>query len=88
MTEKTEKSSVNSHRKVTARDLEIPMGKRTKLYRALEILPGFLSYAMIIALFVLSWISPVLGSIYLLFIITIKRKYIISILYPHGSYTM
>ena len=51
------------------KDLEIPRGRRTKLYRFFEILPGFLSYVAVIALFVLSWISPVLGSIYLLVIV-------------------
>lgn len=51
------------------KDLEIPLGKRTKLYRFFEILPGALSYFMVILLFVLSWISPILGAIYLLLII-------------------
>ena len=49
----------------SVRGLEIPLGKRTKLYRFLEILPGVLSYIVVILLFVLSWISPVLGAIYL-----------------------
>lgn len=52
-------------------DLEIPLGKRTKLYRLFEILPGFLSIMMIAMLFVFSLISPTLGAIYLLIIITI-----------------
>lgn len=52
-------------------DLELPLGKRTRLYRFFEILPGVLSYSMIIALFVFSLISPTLGAIYLLIIITI-----------------
>ena len=30
------------------RDLEIPLGKRTKLYRFLEMLPGVLSYVAVI----------------------------------------
>lgn len=51
--------------------IELPMGKRTKLYRFFEILPGFLSYAAVIALFVLSWINPMLGAIYLLLIVAI-----------------
>lgn len=50
-------------------DLEIPLGKRTKLYRFFEILPGMLSYIAVIALFVLSWINPVLGAIYLLVVV-------------------
>ncbi|MBR2658892.1 hypothetical protein IKD57_03320 [Candidatus Saccharibacteria bacterium] len=51
------------------RNLEIPQGKRTKLYRFFEILPGLLSYGAIILLFVLSWFSSVLGAIYLFIII-------------------
>ena len=47
------------------KDLEIPQGKRTKLYRFLEILPGAISYGAIILLFILSLIDPVLGAIYL-----------------------
>jgi len=43
-------------------DLELPMGKRTAKYRFFEILPGVLSYGMIILLFVLSIVSPVLGQ--------------------------
>ena len=51
------------------KNLEIPQGKRSKLYRFLEILPGAISYGAIILLFVLSWLNPVLGAIYLFFII-------------------
>lgn len=46
-------------------DLEIPQGKRQPLYRFFEIVPGAISYGAIILLFVLSWINPVIGSIYL-----------------------
>ena len=52
-----------------AKDIEIPLGKRTKLYRFLEILPGAISYSMIILLFLLSWINPAYGSIYILIIV-------------------
>lgn len=52
------------------KSLEIPQGKRTKLYRFFEILPGALSYGAIILLFILSWLDPVLGSIYLFIIIS------------------
>lgn len=48
---------------------EIPMGKRKPLYRFFEILPGMISYLAVILLFVLSWISPFLGAVYLLVII-------------------
>lgn len=47
------------------KNLEIPQGKRTPLYRFLEILPGAISYGAIILLFILSLINPVLGAIYL-----------------------
>ncbi len=50
-------------------DHEIPLGKRKPLYRFLEILPGAVSYVAVILLFVLSWISPFLGAIFVLIII-------------------
>ena len=55
--------------KKPSENLEIPLGKRTFLYRILEILPGLLSYSAVILLFVLSLVSPVLGTIYLLVIV-------------------
>ena len=51
------------------KNLEIPQGKRTPLYRFFEILPGLISYTAIIMLFVLSWISPIWGACYLFIII-------------------
>ena len=62
-------------------DLEVPLGKRTKKYRLLEILPGALSYTMIILLFVLSIISPALGSYYLLLIIAVTLVKAVGIVY-------
>lgn len=53
------------------RSWEIPLGKRKKLYRFLEILPGALSYAAVILLFVLSWLNPILGAVYLLVIVAV-----------------
>jgi len=53
------------------KSLELPEGKRKPLYRFLEILPGALSYSLVILLFVLSWINPVLGAIYLLVVVAI-----------------
>lgn len=50
--------------------IEIPSGKRKPLYRFLEMLPGILSYGMIILLFVLSIVSPLIGTIYLLILIS------------------
>lgn len=62
-------------------DLEIPLGKRTRKYRLLEILPGAMSYTMIILLFVLSIISPALGSYYLLLIIAVTLVKAVGIVY-------
>ncbi len=52
--------------------IEIPVGKRTSLYRFFEILPGLLSYGMILLLFILSAVNPVLGSCYILLIVIIN----------------
>lgn len=50
-------------------DLEIPLGKRTLAYRLFEMLPAVLSYGAIIILFILSMISPILATIYLMLVI-------------------
>lgn len=50
-------------------DLEIPLGKRKPLYRFFEMVPGLISYSMLLILVVLSIISPLWASIYLLAII-------------------
>lgn len=50
-------------------DLEIPIGKRSKLYRAFEMLPAIISYGAIILLVVLSIFNPLLAAAYLLTII-------------------
>lgn len=50
--------------------IEIPIGKRTKLYRFFEILPAFLSYGSIVLLLVLSILKPFVAAIYLLLVIT------------------
>lgn len=56
-------------------DLELPLEKRTKLYRFFEILPGLLSYGSIVVLIVLSLLNPLWASIYLLlFILTMFIK--------------
>ena len=62
-------------------DIEIPLGKRTKKYRFLEMLPGLLSYGAIVLLVVLSIVSPVLASIYLLTIILVAFVKTIAISY-------
>jgi len=51
------------------KDLELPLGKRTRKYRFFEIFPGAMSYLIIILLFVFSMISPVLGTVYLFLVI-------------------
>ena len=53
-----------------AENIDIPLGKRTRKYRFFEILPGLLSYGMVIGLFIISWISPFWGAVYLLVIVT------------------
>ena len=63
------------------RNLEIPQGKRTKLYRFLEILPGTISYSAIILLFLLSWLDPVIGAIYLFTLISITLVKAVSVAY-------
>lgn len=50
-------------------DLEIPLGKRTRLYRFFEMVPGLISYGAIILLIVLSLISPLMAAIYLMIVI-------------------
>lgn len=62
-------------------NLEIPQGKRTPLYRFFEILPGLISYGAIILLFLLSWLNPVLGAIYLFTIIASTLVKAISVAY-------
>ena len=53
-----------------AEGIDIPLGKRTPKYRFFEILPGALSYAMVLGLFVISFFSPFWGAVYLLIIVT------------------
>ena len=50
-------------------DLELPLGKRTPLYRFFEILPAVLSYGMIVLLIVLSLWYPLAAAVYLLLLI-------------------
>lgn len=50
-------------------DIEIPLGKRTRLYRFFEILPALCSYGAIILLVVLALINPLLAAVYLLLVI-------------------
>ncbi len=50
-------------------ELEIPIGKRSTMYRFFEMLPAMISYGMILLLIVLSIVNPVLAAVYLLLII-------------------
>ena len=50
-------------------DLELPLKKRTKLYRFFEMLPAIVSYGMLVLLVVLSLMSPLAAAVYLLFLI-------------------
>lgn len=50
-------------------DIEIPLGKRTKIYRFFEMVPAFISYGAIILLVVLALIDPFFAAIYLLAVI-------------------
>lgn len=50
-------------------DIEIPIGRRKKLYRFFEIVPAVISYGAILLLIFLSAVNPTLAAIYLLVII-------------------
>ncbi len=67
--QKVQKKAQQKIEKSVWDSLDLPQGKRTKLYRFFEILPGFTSYMILLLLVIFSLISPVLGSYYLLFII-------------------
>ena len=62
-------------------DIEIPLGKRTKLYRFFEMLPAIVSYGAIILLVLLSIINPIIASIYLLVIILTMLVKVVGISY-------
>ena len=62
-------------------DLEIPQGKRAPLYRFFEIVPGAISYGAIILLFLLSWLDPIIGSIYLFALIAATLVKAIAVAY-------
>lgn len=52
-------------------DLEIPLGKRTKMYRFFEMVPAIISYGAFVLLIVLSIVSPLLAAIYLMAVIIV-----------------
>lgn len=52
-------------------DLEIPVGKRSKFYRAFEMLPGILSYLLILLPGLLSFINPLYGAVFIIVFIIV-----------------
>lgn len=50
-------------------NLELPLGRRTKLYRFFEVLPAAISYGMIVVFIVLSIFWPLGAAVYLLVLI-------------------
>lgn len=52
-------------------DLEIPIGKRTRFYRAFEMLPALLSYVTILLPVIFSLINPLIGAIFVIVYIII-----------------
>ena len=52
-------------------DIEIPLGKRTRFYRTFEMLPGILSYVMVLLPVLLSFISPLIGAAFVIIYIII-----------------
>lgn len=47
-------------------DLEIPVGKRTPMYRFFEMLPAILSYSILLLPIILSILNPLIASIFIL----------------------
>lgn len=62
-------------------NLELPLGKRTKLYRLFEMLPAVLSYGMVALLIILSLVNVLWAAIYLLLIVMTMFVKSISIAY-------
>lgn len=62
-------------------DFELPLGKRTKLYRFFELVPALLSYGAFIVLIILSLVSPLLAAIYLMLIIIALLVRAVGIIY-------
>lgn len=52
-------------------DIELPLGKRTRFYRAFEMFPAILSYLTILLPVILSLISPLIGAIFVIVYIII-----------------
>ena len=52
-------------------DLELPLGKRTRMYRFFEMVPAIISFGAFALLIVLSIVSPLLAAIYLMAVIIV-----------------
>jgi cellulose synthase/poly-beta-1,6-N-acetylglucosamine synthase-like glycosyltransferase len=52
-------------------DLELPLGKRTRMYRLFEMVPAIISFGAFALLIVLSIVSPLLAAIYLMAVIIV-----------------
>lgn len=63
------------------KDLELPLGKRTKFYRFFEMVPAIISYGAFILLIILSLVSPLLAAIYLMLIIIVLLVRAVGIVY-------
>lgn len=55
--------------RILQKDLEIPLGKRSRKYRFFEILPAAISVAAILLLVILSLFAPTLAALYVLLIV-------------------
>lgn len=62
-------------------DFELPLGKRTKLYRFFEMVPAIISYGAFVLLIVLSLYSPLLAAIYLMLIIIALLVRAVGVIY-------
>lgn len=62
-------------------NLEIPLGKRTKMYRFFEMVPAILSYGAFVLLIILSLVSPLLAAIYLMIVIIALLVRAVGVIY-------
>ena len=62
-------------------DFELPLGKRTKMYRFFEMVPAIISYGAFVLLIVLSLVSPLLAAIYLMLIIIALLVRAVGVIY-------
>jgi cellulose synthase/poly-beta-1,6-N-acetylglucosamine synthase-like glycosyltransferase len=62
-------------------DLELPLGKRSKMYRFFEMVPAIISYGAFILLIILSLVSPLLAAIYLMIVIIALLVRAVGVIY-------